>query len=369
MKNFRQILLVAGARPNFMKLAGLYHRLKSDERFDVKICHTGQHFDSNMSDVFWNSLKLPVPDYSLNIRAVGVASTIGETAAKLSSLLCENEFDDVVVFGDVSGTAGAAIAAAHSSARLIHVEAGLRSFDRDMPEELNRITVDHLSDLLLVSEQSGMENLHKEGIPSDRFYLVGNLMIECMLNTRSEWHTPQRTGSEAFGVCTFHRPENVDDEKALTILVDRVLEISELTPLVWPLHPRTRLRLDSFGLLRNLENSLGVTITEPQGYLEFLNLVSASKFVLTDSGGIQEETSYLGKPCITVRKNTERPITLTLGTNRLLSLMADDFVSQVMRHVKHISEKVLEEIPYWDSLVSKRISDILADGGCKSDNK
>ena len=361
MNKCRRVLLVAGARPNFMKLAGLHHRLATDSRFDVAICHTGQHFDTNMSDVFWNSLELPVPNFFLNVRASGVAATIGIVSMKMAELLQESPFDDIVVFGDVSGTAGAAIAAAHSPARLVHVEAGLRSFDRDMPEELNRITVDHLSDLLFVSESSGMENLGKEGIAPELCHLVGNLMIECLIKTRPKWATFNRPASQDYSVCTFHRPENVDDDAQLALLVDRIGELKEFTALKWPLHPRTRSRLQATGLIKRVEDMTHVTIMEPQGYFEFLSMVSGAKLILTDSGGIQEETTYLGKPCITLRKNTERPVTLSLGTNILLGLSAQGFVEQIVQHHDKITSRASEPIPFWDDQTSKRIVDVMAD--------
>lgn len=360
MSKCRKVLLVAGARPNFMKLAGLHHRFVADSRFDVAICHTGQHFDTNMSDVFWESLELPVPDFFLNVRASGVAATIGTVSMKMAELLQNTPFDDVVVFGDVSGTAGAAIAVAHSTARLVHVEAGLRSFDRDMPEELNRITVDHLSDLLFASEESGMDNLAREGIAPELCHLVGNLMIECLIQTRSKWETFNQRKPEEYSVCTFHRPENVDDDAQLALLVDRIGELKSFTPLKWPLHPRTRNRLQATSLMKRVQSMSHVTIMEPQGYFEFLSIVNEAKLVLTDSGGIQEETTYLGKPCITVRKNTERPVTLSLGTNMLLSLAAENFVGQIMQHHDRISSRILEPIPFWDDLTSKRIIGVMA---------
>ena len=356
----RKVLLVAGARPNFMKLAGIHHRLAADNRFEIAVCHTGQHFDANMSDVFWESLELPRPDFFLNVRAAGVAATIGETATKVAELLQASPADDVVVFGDVSGTAGAAIAAAHAPARLIHVEAGLRSFDRDMPEELNRITVDHLSDLLFVSEQSGMENLARDGIAPERCHLVGNLMIECLIRTRAKWQHLECNIPREFSVCTFHRPENVDDDGCLALLVNRVAELADFSALVWPLHPRTRNRLRAMGLLRTLQGMAHVTLLEPQGYFEFISMVNAARLVLTDSGGIQEETSYLGKPCVTIRKNTERPVTLSVGTNMLLNLDSDDFGRQVARHYEAVTGRAPAPIPFWDDQVSRRIVDLMA---------
>lgn len=356
----RKVLLVAGARPNFMKLAGIHHRLAADKRFEVSICHTGQHFDANMSDVFWESLELPKPDFFLNVRATGVAATIGATATKIAELLQASPVDDVMVFGDVSGTAGAAIAAAHAPARLIHVEAGLRSFDRDMPEELNRITVDHLSDLLFVSEQSGMENLAREGIAPGRCHLVGNLMIECLIRTRAKWQDLECSIPQEFSVCTFHRPENVDNDARLALLVDRIAGLADFSPLVWPLHPRTRNRLQAVGSLQTVQDMAHVTLLEPQGYFEFISMVNAAQMVLTDSGGIQEETSYLGKPCVTIRDNTERPVTLSVGTNILLSLAAEDFDCQVVRHYEAITGRAPAPIPFWDDQASSRIADVMA---------
>jgi UDP-N-acetylglucosamine 2-epimerase (non-hydrolysing) len=344
-----------------MKLAGLHHRFVSDARFEPQICHTGQHFDVDMSDVFWEALELPKPDFFLNVRAKGVAATIGATAAKVSELLQASPVDDVVVFGDVSGTAGAAIAAAHSSARLIHVEAGLRSFDRQMPEELNRIMVDHLSDLLLASEQSGIANLASEGIATERVHLVGNLMIECLIRTRAKWQVIERSIPQEFCVCTFHRPENVDVDAQLALLVERLAQLSDFSTLVWPLHPRTHNSLQAAGLLERVQEMPHVILIKPQGYFQFISLVNSSLLVLTDSGGIQEEASYMGKPCVTVRKNTERPVTVNLGTNMLLSLSSDDFVQQVILHYEAVSNRAKAPIPLWDDQVSRRIVDVMAE--------
>jgi UDP-N-acetylglucosamine 2-epimerase (non-hydrolysing) len=361
------ILMIAGTRPNFIKLAPLYHRLKKENDIDIKICHTGQHYDKNMSDVFWEYLELPEPNYALGIGGGTVPEVIGNTTVALAKLMQEAAptYDLVIVFGDVNATVSGAITATQLGIPVMHVEAGLRSFDRSMPEEINRVITDHISEYLMVSEFSGLEHLQKEGIESSKIHFVGNIMIETLINTRSKWESvalPDEVKdfiSNPFAVCTFHRPENVDVPSQLEIVARRLLSLSTWMPVVFPVHPRTKARLEKSGLYQLLVENQNIKLLPPLGYFEFLSLVSKSAIVITDSGGIQEETAFLGKPCVTIRKNTERPITITEGTNILMDLHNEDFLSFVQTHQDNLKKAHLNPIKFWDNKVSDRILDVI----------
>jgi UDP-N-acetylglucosamine 2-epimerase (non-hydrolysing) len=363
MKN---VLLIAGTRPNFIKLAPLYHRFISDAR-EIKpyICHTGQHFDYNMSDVFWQNLQLPSPDFQLNIKGNGVVDTIGKTILGINELIQQNKFDLIIVFGDVNATAAGAIAGSQSRIPVMHVEAGLRSFDRDMPEEINRVITDHISDYLMISEPSGVKNLEKEGFAPEKVTMVGNIMIECLLMTRKLWEaTPlQDDVQQFFGrkpvVATFHRPENVDNPETLQRIVTILQSFSKTEPVVFPVHPRTKSKLIQSGLLGQLEKDPNILLTEPLSYFEFLRLVANARLVITDSGGVQEETSFLNIPCVTFRKNTERPVTVSMGTNILLSIHDGDFLKKIVDHKHTIEQRAPVAIPMWDDKVSGRIIEVV----------
>lgn len=359
-----KILIIAGTRPNFIKIAPLYHRFKSESIFETKLCHTGQHFDRNMSASFWECLELPDPDFDLKISAGNVPDTIGKTIVGVNDLLQENKFSLVIVVGDVNATVAGAIAAAQNGIPVMHVESGLRSFDRAMPEELNRVITDHISDLLMVSEPSGLTNLKNEGIPEDKVHFVGNIMIESLIRTRNRWGNLKLSEQletaikSPFATATFHRPENVDTRENLEKLLEIIQGISENYKVIFPIHPRTRQRISQFGLEEVLKNKNLVTI-EPLGYFEFLKLISASAFVITDSGGIQEETTYLNIPCITIRKNTERPVTITEGTNRLAGLYDQGLRKVVESHIHEVHKHRKISIALWDDQVSERISGVI----------
>jgi UDP-N-acetylglucosamine 2-epimerase (non-hydrolysing) len=358
----KKVLLIAGTRPNFIKLAPLYHRIKSEAR-DIQplICHTGQHFDFNMSDIFWQNLELPSPDFQLNIKGSGVVDTIGKTILGINDIICQHHFDLVIVFGDVNATAAGAIAAAQSRIPVMHVEAGLRSFDRDMPEEINRVITDHISDYLMISEASGVRNLKHEGIPDYKVCLIGNIMIECLLRTKKHWETIQLSKEiQSFHdhkpvVATFHRPENVDNKETLERIVHILRSFSEDQRVVFPVHPRTKMRLEQYRFLETLRSNPNILITEPLSYFEFLKLVSNASLVITDSGGVQEETSFLNIPCVTFRKNTERPVTVELGTNLMMDIQDLDFRSRIENHISGLSKRMKSLIPLWDDQVSQRI--------------
>jgi UDP-N-acetylglucosamine 2-epimerase (non-hydrolysing) len=357
----KRILLVAGTRPNFIKLAPLFHRLKNAPDFETFICHTGQHFDFNMSDIFWESLELPQPDFQLNIKGSGVVDAIGKTILGINEVIRQQVFELVVVFGDVNATAAGAIAAVQSRIPLMHVEAGLRSYDRDMPEEINRVITDHIADYLMISEPSGLTNLGKEGVAIEKCCLVGNIMIESLLRTQLKWRAlelQQPLKDFAAGqplLMTFHRPENVDRKESLDRVVGIIRALAERDPVIFPLHPRTLAKLREFRLWDTLEKNPRIMLTEPLGYFQFLQIMSKSGLVVTDSGGVQEETSFLNIPCVTFRKNTERPITQILGTNTLMDIRDDDFLEKIRDHKENLSRRPPQSIPLWDGEVSGRI--------------
>lgn len=362
----KKILLVAGTRPNFIKLAPLYHRIKQNATFlHPYICHTGQHFDFNMSDIFWENLELPLPDYQLNIKGNGVVDTIGKTILGINEIIQNNKFDLMIVFGDVNATSSGAIVGAQSRIPVMHIEAGLRSFDRDMPEEINRVITDHISDYLMVSEPSGIKNLQREGFDDKKMIMVGNIMIECLLQTKHHWQTIALSKEvEIFYkqrplVATFHRPENVDDKKSLQRIVDIILGFSAKQPVIFSVHPRTQARLEEYCLLEQLKQQHQILLTEPLSYFEFLKLVSNARLVITDSGGIQEETSFLNIPCVTFRKNTERPVTVELGTNMMMDIWDNNFFDKIQQHIRNVTTRNAVKIPLWDESVSKRIVDFL----------
>jgi len=361
-----KILLIAGTRPNFVKLAPLYHRLKTDAPdIQTLICHTGQHFDFNMSDIFWQNLELPNPDFQLNIQGNGVPDTIGKTILGINDIIRQHSFDLVVVFGDVNATVAGAIVGSQSRIPVMHVEAGLRSFDRDMPEEINRVITDHISDHLMVSEPNGLINLKKEGFPEDKYQMVGNIMIECLLRTRKYWKAIdlaeeiETMYNKRPVIATFHRPENVDDPLALQRVVEILQGLSATQPVLFPIHPRTRGRLEQNGLLDQLAGEKNLLLTQPLGYFEFLKLVSNARLVITDSGGIQEETSFLNIPCVTFRKNTERPVTVEMGTNKMMSIADPDYLKKITEHVDLINRRDYVAIPLWDDRVSLRITETI----------
>jgi len=361
-----QVACVAGARPNFMKIAPILRALRADRHFAPPLfVHTGQHYDYSMSEVFLRDLGLPPPDALFEVGSESHAVQTAKVMAATEQLLNRYPVDWVVVVGDVNSTLGAALTAAKRGVPVAHVEAGLRSGDLGMPEEINRIATDHFSHLLLLSSADAGENLVQEGIDQGRQRLVGNVMIDSLLRvlpTARAARTWERFGLERKGylVMTAHRPENVDNRLRLR----RLAEIMELAvarlPLVMPLHPRTRTRLEGAGMLENLQHLAGLHLTEPMGYVDFLGLLEGSAGALTDSGGLQEETTYLGIPCLTLRDNTERPITATIGTNTLTGL-DPDAVLDVLQRVLEGKYKQGGIPPLWDGDTAKRIAAALVE--------
>jgi len=317
--------LVAAARPNFMKVAPLFHALRKESWSRPVLVHTGQHYDAEMSDAFFSDLDLPAPDHSLGVGSGSHAEQTGAVMLAYERLCLASRPDWVVVVGDVNSTRGVAITAKKLCLPLAHLEAGLRSYDRTMPEEINRIVTDAISDLLWTPSPDADENLVREGIPNERIERVGNIMIDSleMMRPRIESaREAQRHGLDKgqYGVMTLHRPSNVDNRETLADAVEHFREAAAILPLVFPIHPRTRERLRQFDLLDRLSSCAGIRLLPPLSYIQFMSLVFGATVVITDSGGVQEETTYLGIPCMTLRPNTERPITITQGTNRLVTI-------------------------------------------------
>ncbi|HWT85450.1 MAG TPA: UDP-N-acetylglucosamine 2-epimerase (non-hydrolyzing) [Myxococcales bacterium] len=317
------IHLIAAARPNFMKVAPLYHALSREAWCAPRIVHTGQHYDANMSEAFFRDLRLPEPAHHLEIGSGTHAEQTGRTMIAYEGV-CERERPHaIVVVGDVNATAACAMVGAKAWIPVVHLEAGLRSRDRHMPEEINRLVTDAISDLLWTPSKDADTNLLAEGIPADKIDCIGNIMIDSfeMLREKIEAaDTRRRLRLEGapFTVVTLHRPSNVDDREKLAELVEALVQLSRELTVVFAVHPRTRRRLEEFGLLETVTGTATICVTEPLSYIEFMNLVMSCTIAITDSGGVQEETTYLGIPCATLRENTERPITISEGTNRLL---------------------------------------------------
>jgi len=315
--------LVAAARPNFMKVAPLMRALAAEDWCTPRLVHTGQHYDANMSDAFFVDLGLPEPDFHLGI---GSGSHAEQTAGVMIAYdrVCRKSRPDwIVVVGDVNSTLACALVGAKSWIPVAHLEAGLRSGDRAMPEEINRLATDAICDLLWTPSRDADENLRREGVPAERVECVGNIMLDSYELVRrrivaEEMHIRYGRQAGQYAVVTLHRPSNVDTPLALSVLVRQLIEVSHDLPLVFPVHPRTYKNLMDFGLLQELLDAPGIKLTEPLGYIQFMSLVSSAAVAVTDSGGIQEETTYLGIPCLTLRPNTERPITVSEGTNRLV---------------------------------------------------
>jgi len=320
----KTIHLIAAARPNFMKVAPLFHALKKTDWAEPIIVHTGQHYDLNMSEAFFRDLMLPEPQVHLGVGSGTHAEQTGKVMIAYEKLLLQQRPDLIVVVGDVNSTAACTLAAVKLGVKTAHLEAGLRSFDRSMPEEINRIVTDALADILWTPSPDADENLRREGVAAEKIERVGNIMIDSleMMRPRIERENAfaqYGLKSGGYGVVTLHRPANVDNPKALAKLCEALKRIASDLPLVFPVHPRTRKNLEAFGLWSGLESGNGLRLVEPLGYVPFLNLVFNCRLAITDSGGIQEETTYLGIPCLTLRPNTERPITVSHGTNRLCS--------------------------------------------------
>jgi UDP-N-acetylglucosamine 2-epimerase (non-hydrolysing) len=340
-----------------MKVAPLYHALKREEWAEPIIVHTGQHYDPNMSDAFFKDLKLPKPDIYLDIGSGTHAEQTGRVMMAYEKVLQDNRPDLIVVVGDVNSTMAATLVAAKCGIKVAHLEAGLRSYDRSMPEEINRLVTDVLADILWVPSPDAIENLSKEGVSRDKIQLVGNIMMDSLEMLRKniesqDVYTSFGLEKERYGVVTMHRPSNVDDPVLLEKLSMTLIEIARDIPLVFPVHPRTRKSLEKSNLLSKMESSGRLLLPEPLSYIRFMNLVFNARFAITDSGGLQEETTYLGIPCLTVRENTERPITITQGTNQLCEL---DHLKQKVEEISGGKLRKGKQIELWDGHTADRI--------------
>jgi UDP-N-acetylglucosamine 2-epimerase (non-hydrolysing) len=318
----KTVHLIAAARPNFMKIAPLFHALKAQEWCRPQVVHTGQHYDANMSDSFFRDLKLPTPAHHLEIGSGTHAQQTGRTMIAYEAVCQASPPDAIVVVGDVNATAACAMVGAKLWIPVVHLEAGLRSRDRRMPEEINRLVTDAIADVLWTPSRDADANLIAEGVAAEKIDCIGNIMLDSFEMLRSRITASDMRGqlklSGPFAIVTLHRPSNVDEEDKLEELVTAIEQISRGLTVVFTVHPRTRKRLSDFGLLERVTHATGIRATEPLSYIEFMNLVMHATIAITDSGGVQEETTYLGIPCATLRENTERPITVSEGTNRLL---------------------------------------------------
>ena len=370
-----KIICVCGARPNFVKIAPLMHAFKAHGGFHTLLVHTGQHYDENMSKLFFDDLCIPRPDINLEVGSGTNAVQTAEIMKRFEPVVLDFGPDYVLVVGDVNSTIACGLVAVKLGVKLVHVEAGLRSFDRTMPEEINRLLTDAISDLLFVTEQSGVDNLKREGIDPKKIHFVGNVMIDTLLANRrmaqrSDILAKLGLSPKKFGVITLHRPSNVDDTDKFEQIVAAFEEIQKETKLVFPVHPRTRDNIRGSELEGRLEAMKNLLLLQPLGYLDFLCLLSNAAFVLTDSGGIQEETTILNIPCMTVRKNTERPVTITEGTNRLVEITTEGIV-EGYRRIKKTGENTYGSrcIPkLWDGKAARRIVRIIAEPSSEPNN-
>ncbi len=353
-----KIINVVAARPNFMKIAPIMEAMKKASSLDARLLHTGQHYDEGMSEVFFRDLGIPVPDIYLGVGSGSHAEQTARIMVEFEKVCLEQKPDLIVVVGDVNSTMACAIVAAKLRIAVAHVEAGLRSFDRTMPEEINRLVTDALADLLFTTSREADENLKREGIDPARIHFTGNVMIDTLLRHRAKAEQSNvmprfKLDRGHFALVTLHRPSNVDDPVVLRDILDALKQIGQTMPVLFPIHPRTRKRVEDFGFELD-----GVRAIEPLGYLEFLNLMSNAGVVLTDSGGLQEETTILGVPCLTLRHNTERPVTIVHGTNILVGPDKTRILSAFDRIVSG-DWKPSGPPELWDGRAAERIVDVI----------
>ena len=361
-----RIICVCGARPNFMKIAPLMKAFDESGKFETLLVHTGQHYDKKMSHLFFEELNIPKPDINLEVGSGSHAVQTAEIMKRFEPVAVDFKPDYVLVVGDVNSTIACGLVAVKLGVKLIHVEAGLRSFDRAMPEEVNRVLTDAISDLLFVTEQSGLDNLKNEGVNSDKVHLVGNVMIDTLLANKEKAENSDileklNLRKKGYAVITLHRPSNVDDMANLGKIIFAFEVIEKDLKLIFPIHPRTRNNIEGTDLDKRVKMMGNLILLEPVGYLDFLKLTANAALVMTDSGGIQEETTILGVPCMTLRENTERPITIIEGTNRLVHIETED----ILKHYNEIKAGNFEakgRIPkFWDGKAAQRIAKIIAD--------
>lgn len=363
-----KLILVAGARPNFMKIAPLMHALEGHKTIDTILVHTGQHYDKKMSGSFFEELNIPEPHINLEVGSGSHALQTARIMERFEQVCIDEQPDAVLVVGDVNSTAACTMVAVKMGIKTIHYEAGLRSNDRSMPEEINRLVTDAISDIFITTSHDADENLIKENVSKEKIHMLGNLMIDSLveqmpkaeatslsfqlLNNNGVVEIEKDFNKKAYGVMTFHRPNNVDNKEDLEALVEIWGQVSELVPLLFPIHPRTYKNLQNFELLERINKFPNLFLIEPLGYLQFIHLISKSMFVLTDSGGIQEETTFLNIPCLTVRPTTERPITIWEGSNKLIN--KGEILSEINLVLNNKGKQ--GSIPkFWDGKTAERI--------------
>lgn len=367
-----KLIVVAGARPNFMKIAPVMHVLAGHKTIEPILVHTGQHYDIKMSEQFFRDLEIPEPDYNLEVGSASQAVQTARIMERFEEVCLKEQPDAVFVVGDVTSTAACTLVASKLGIKTIHYEAGLRSGDRTMPEEINRLVTDAICDVFITTSADADDNLLKEGVPAEKIFMLGNLMIDSLVMNREKASQTDLTmpllGKEqsvsfgvdfkdkSYGIMTFHRPSNVDDKENLTKLIDIWGEISQKIPLVFPIHPRTYKNVQAFGLLEKIQQYPELFLVEPLGYHKFMNLVQHAKFALTDSGGIQEETTFLNIPCLTVRPNTERPVTIWEGSNKLIEI--ENIITEV-NYILSGKGKTGSIPKYWDGGTAHRIVKLL----------
>ena len=364
-----RVINVVGARPNFVKIAPLMSAMRASPAFEARLVHTGQHYDRQMAEIFFEELGIPPPDVNLGVGSGPPAWQIAETMMRFEKVLADWRPDLVLVVGDVNSTLACALTAAKEHIKVAHVEAGLRSFDRTMPEEINRLLTDHASDYLFVSEPSGLENLRAEGISQETIFYVGNVMIDTLKRfqrraAKSDIRERLQLNGRGYAVLTLHRPSSVDDCAALSRILTALEQIQRKLPVIFPAHPRTRRRIEENGLSARFTAARNLRVIDPLGYVEFLSLMADAKLVLSDSGGIQEETCALGVPCITLRENTERPVTLRSGYHVLAGSDPEKILAYAEKYLAAPSP-VPFGIELWDGHAAERIVEVLhtdADG-------
>lgn len=359
-----KIISVVGARPNFMKVSALHRVFSQNKDIQSIIVHTGQHYDKKMSDIFFEQLALSQPDHYLGIGSGSHAEVTARIMIAFEKVVLEEQPDLVLVVGDINSTLACSLVASKLNIKLAHVESGLRSGDQRMPEEVNRILTDRISDLLFVTEESGVQNLRREGVAEEKVFFVGNVMIDSLIyyydkiTDRNFLHSLDLIERD-YILLTMHRPSNVDNEAPLKTMIEVIRKVSQRKKVVFPMHPRTSANLKKFGLMDALHDIQDLIILPPLGYLEFLSLMNYAAIILTDSGGIQEETTYLKIPCLTLRDSTERPSTITLGTNILIPVMDPEVILKKLDEQLEQSFASKSIPPLWDGKASERISEII----------
>ncbi|MGJ8669991.1 MAG: non-hydrolyzing UDP-N-acetylglucosamine 2-epimerase [Oceanococcus sp.] len=360
-----KIINVAGARPNFMKIAPIMFAMQEHDGVEPLLVHTGQHYDRAMSDVFFEELGIPKPDFELGVGSGSHAQQTARIMLAFEELCLAQKPDAVLVVGDVNSTLACSVVASKLNIPVAHVEAGLRSGDRKMPEEINRLVTDAISDHLFTTSRDADENLLREGVSKEKIHFVGNVMVDTLLKQKERalaTKTVEKLGlqRQGYGLITLHRPSNVDDEVVLNRLLDGLAHIGERIPLVFPIHPRTRQRLADMGEQAGAGRMRNLTLLDPQNYLGFIDLMAGARLVVTDSGGLQEETTVLGVPCLTVRENTERPVTISEGTNTLVGTQTNALI-QAADSILNNGGKAGRIPELWDGQSAQRIVRILAD--------